>query len=155
MKSYYVALSDWSLDHHTHITEHARTTTRNASPSFPSTCIRALAMASHRGKRPGAGRPRTKERSWEQRHVRVPIERPLHQSWVELRENGGFRDDSSFAAHLLRVERERQSHLTDRYISAYNVRDVSLFSRVVESSCTTLTVLQYTRDTEISKVVII
>ena len=131
MKSCYVALSDWLLDRHTHINEHARTTTCNASPLVLSTCIRALAMASHGGKRPGAGRPRTKGRSWEQRHVRVPIERPLHQFWVELQENGGFRDDSSFAAHLLRVERERQSHLTDKYISAYNFRDVSLFSRVV------------------------
>ena len=44
----------------------------------------------HGGKRDGAGRPQTTGSSWEARHVRVPIERPLHRTWVELRENGGF-----------------------------------------------------------------
>ena len=36
-----MAQSDWSLDRHTHKTEHARTITRNASWSVLSTCIRA------------------------------------------------------------------------------------------------------------------
>ena len=35
---------------------------------------------------------------WENRHVRVRLERPLHQAWVKLRESGGFQDDSSFSS---------------------------------------------------------
>ena len=54
----------------------------------------------HGGKQDGAGRPQTMGSSWQARHVRVPTERPLHRIWVELRENGGFSDDSNFASHL-------------------------------------------------------
>ena len=58
----------------------------------------AESTAGHGGRRTGAGRPRYVALDWENRHVRVRLERPLHQAWVKLRESGGFQDDSSFSS---------------------------------------------------------
>ena len=58
----------------------------------------AESTAGHRGRRTRAGRPRYMVLDWENRHVRVRLERPLHQAWVKLRESGGFQDDSSFSS---------------------------------------------------------
>ena len=58
----------------------------------------AESTAGHGGRRTRAGRPRYMALDWENRHVRVRLERPLHQAWVKLRENGGFQDDSSFSS---------------------------------------------------------
>ena len=45
--------------------------------------------AGHGGRRTGAERPRYMALDWEKRHVRVRLERPVHQAWVKLRESGG------------------------------------------------------------------
>ena len=58
----------------------------------------AESTAGHGDRRTGAGRPRYMALDWENRHVRVRLERPLHQAWVKLRESGGFQDDSSFSS---------------------------------------------------------
>ena len=58
----------------------------------------AESTAGHGDRRTGAGRPRYMALDWENRHVRVRLERPLHQVWVKLRESGGFQDDSSFSS---------------------------------------------------------
>ena len=58
----------------------------------------AESTAGHGGRRTRAGRPRYMALDWENRHVRVRLERPLHQAWVKLRESGGFQDDSSFSS---------------------------------------------------------
>ena len=58
----------------------------------------AESTTGHGGRRTGAGRPRYMALDWENRHVRVRLERPLHQAWVKLRESGGFQDDSSFSS---------------------------------------------------------
>ena len=58
----------------------------------------AESTAGHGGRRTGAGRPRYMVLDWENRHVSVWLERPLHQAWVKLRESGGFQDDSSFSS---------------------------------------------------------
>ena len=62
----------------------------------------AESTAGHGGRRTGAGRPRYMALDWENRHVRVRLERPVHQAWVKLRESGGFQDDSSFSSHRAR-----------------------------------------------------
>ena len=48
----------------------------------------AESTAGHGDRRTGAGRPRYMALDWENRHVRVRLERPLHQAWVKLRESG-------------------------------------------------------------------
>ena len=70
----------------------------------------AESTAGHGGRRTGAGRPRYTcymALDWENRHVRVRMERPVHQAWVKLRESGGFQDDSSFSSHRARAWRRR------------------------------------------------
>ena len=63
----------------------------------------AESTAGHGGRRTGAGRPHYMALDWENRHVRIRLERPVHQAWVKLRESGGFQDDSSFSSHRARA----------------------------------------------------
>ena len=73
-------------------------TTLGAAHKMLRTTGEAESTADHRGRRTGARRPRYMALDWENRHVRVRLERPLHQAWVKLRESGGFQDDSSFSS---------------------------------------------------------
>ena len=76
-------------------------TTLGAACKMLRTVGEAESTAGHGGRRTGAGRPRYMALDWENRHVRVRLERPLHQAWVKLRESGGFQDDSSFSSVAL------------------------------------------------------